>query len=58
MSDVRSSEDVHAEQVQQAAQAVAQAQATANQQQADAGRWLRAGLPTDASVTRPGPQVS
>lgn len=55
MSQPRTHDEVYAEQVANATQAVAQAVATSTQQQADGQAWLTSGLPADAAVTRPGP---
>jgi hypothetical protein len=54
MSAPRSADEVYAEQVAQAAQAVERAVTTSAAQQASAGAWLTAGLPADSQAHPPG----
>ena len=54
MSDPRDAQQVYAEQVAQAQQAVDQAQQANDQQQSQAQTWLDAGLPADANAVTPG----
>jgi hypothetical protein len=51
----RSADEVYAEQVAQAQQAVAQAQAVSTGQLAQAQVWLEAGLPANVSAVTPSP---
>ena len=55
MTQPRTYDEVHAEQVAAASQAVANAAAASTRQQADGQTWLTSGLPADATVTQPGP---
>lgn len=54
MTAPRDGNEVRAEQVAQAAEAVAEAQAAADRQQTQSGAWLDAGLPANPSITQPG----
>jgi hypothetical protein len=54
MTEPRSAEQIHAEQVAGFRQAIAQAMGASDQQQAEANGWAQAGLPADMNAVTPG----